>query len=122
MTGNCRPEAEQPVASAEGEEEATSNPQQGNGGCRPARRFELFGTRGRSSNSTAIDLEKAMEFAQCGSDSGKNFPDPASHRPLVETSRIPSATEWGARSNSGFQAAAQRCSAIDSGELGLRVR
>jgi hypothetical protein len=54
MTGNCRPEAEQLVASAEGEGEATSN----KAGCHQARRLELsVGIGGSGGNNTAADLE-----------------------------------------------------------------
>ena len=124
MTGNCRPEAEQLVASVEGEEEATSNPERGKGGCQPARRLELsVGTGGSRGKNTATDIEKAVKFARCARNSGiKDFPDPTSNGPLVETSRIPSAAGRGARSISGFQATADRCTAIDSGQLGLRVQ
>ncbi len=77
MTGNCRPEAEQLVASAEGAEEATSNPERGEGGCHPARRLELsVGTGGNGCNNTATNLEKAVKFAECMRDNGgKDFPD-----------------------------------------------
>jgi len=124
VTGNCRPEAEQLVASAEGAEEATSNPERSKGGCRPARRLELsVGAGGRGGNTTAIDLEKAAKFIRCERDSGtKDYPDPTSNRPLVETGRIPSSAGRGSPSISGFQAAAERCTPIDSGELGLRVQ
>ena len=130
MTGNCRPEAEQLVASAEGAEEATSNPERGEGGCHPARRFELsVGTAGSGGN-TVTDLEKAVKFAQCAHDNGvKGFPDPTSDGPLVDTSRIPSAAGRGARSISGFQAAADKlhrhrlsaswgCGSSDAEDLG----
>ena len=108
MTGNCRPESEQLVASAQGAEEATSTPERGEGGCHPARRLELsVGTGGSRGDNTATDLEKAVKFAPCARDHGmKDFPDPTSKEPLVDTSRIPSAAGRGARSISGFQAAA----------------
>ena len=77
MTGNCRPEAQRLVGSAEGAEEATSNPERGEGGCHPARRPELsVGTGGSGGNNTATDLEKAVKVAQWARDNGmKDFPD-----------------------------------------------
>ena len=124
MTGDTRPEAEQLVASVEGAEEATSNPKRGKGGCNPARRLELsVRTCGNGCNNTATNLEKAVNFAQRARDNGmKDFPDPTSDGSLIDTSRIPSAAGSGARSISGFQAAADKCTPIYSGELGLRVQ
>jgi hypothetical protein len=70
---------------------------------------------------SAQEQEHALEFAQCMRDSGvKDFPDPTRDGPLIDTSRIPSAAGRGARSIPGFQAAMQRCTAIYSGELGLK--
>ncbi len=124
MTGNCRPESEQLVASAEGAEKATSTPERDEGRCHPARRLELSGgTGGSRGNNTTTDLEKAVRFAPCGRDNGMtDVPDPISNGPLVDTSRIPSATGRDARSIAGFAAAANEYTAIDSGELGLRVQ
>ena len=124
MTGNCRPESEQLVASAEGAEKATSTPERDEGRCRPPRKLELsVGTGGSRVNNTATDLEKAVRFAPDARDSGMtDVPDPTSHEPLVATSRIPSATGRDARSIAGFVAAANEYTAIDSGELGLRVQ
>ena len=124
MTGTCGPEAEQLVASAEGGGEATSDLERGKRWLPPSSGLELSGgTGGGGGSITAIDLEKAVKFAQCASDSGmEDCPDPTSHGPLVETSRIPSAAGRGARSMSGFHAAADRCTAIDAGKLGLRVQ
>jgi len=100
-----------------------STPERGEGGCRPARRLEHSGGTGGSGHNTATDLETAVKFAQCASDNGmKVFPDPTSNGPLVDASRIPSAAGRGARSISGFQAAADKYTAIDSGELGPRVQ
>ena len=123
MTGNCRPESEQLVASAEGAEKATSTPERDEGRCRPPRKLELsVGTGGSRVNNTP-DLEKSERFAPGAPDSGMtDVPDLTSHEPLVDTSRIPSATGRDARSIAGFVAAANEYTAIDSGELGLRVQ
>jgi hypothetical protein len=65
--------------------------------------------------------QAALKFAQCMRNNGvPDFPDPAPNGPLIDTSRIPSAAGKGARSIPGFQAAAHKCSAIYSSELGLR--
>jgi hypothetical protein len=65
--------------------------------------------------------EAALKFAQCMRNNGvPDFPDPTPNGPLIDTSRIPSAAGRGARSIPGFQASAHKCSAIYSGELGLR--
>jgi hypothetical protein len=121
VTGNCRPEAEQLVSSADGAEEATSNPGWGEGGGHPARRLELpVGSGGSGGNNTATNLEKALLFAQCARDNGKkDFPDHTADRSLIDISRIPSAAGRGAHSNPGFQAAADRCTALYSSALGL---
>ena len=123
MTGNCRPVAEQFVAFAEGAEEASA-PEWGEDGCHPACGLELsVGTGGSRGNDTATELEKAVKFASPALENGmKDVLDPTSKEPVVDTSRIPSAAARGARSISGFQGAADRCTALDSGELGLRVR
>jgi hypothetical protein len=49
----------------------------------------------------------------------EDFPDPTADGPLIDTRRIPSAAGRGARSIPGFDAAAQKCGAVFSGELGL---
>ena len=84
MTGNCRPESEPLVASAQGAEDATSTTERCEGGCHGM----------------------------------KDFSDP--NGPLVDPVRIPSAARRGAGSISGFQAAANEYTAIDSGKLGLQ--
>jgi hypothetical protein len=92
VTSKTRPETEHLVASAGGAEEAASNPKRGKGGCNPARRLRLsICTCGNGWNNTATDLEKAVNFAQRARDNGmKDFPDPTSDGPLIDTSRIPS--------------------------------
>jgi hypothetical protein len=123
VTGNCRPEAEQLVASAAGAEEATSNTERGEGGCHPTRRLELSVGTGGSGDNTANDLTETVKFTQCERDSGmKGFRHPTSDGPLVDTNQIPSAAGKGARSISGLEAAADKCTAIDAGELGMRVQ
>src|SRR6266487_5564889 len=60
-----------------------------------------------------------LEFAQCMRENGvKDFPDPTPNGPLVDTRRIPSAARNGGLSI--INAAMQKCTAIYSGELGLR--
>ena len=60
-----------------------------------------------------------LEFAQCVRDNGvPDFPDPTPNGPLVDTNRIPSAATAGGMSI--LNAAMQKCTAIYSGELGLR--
>ena len=72
---------------------------------------------------SAEEQENALEFAQCMRDNGvEDFPDPTKDGPLIDTNRIPSAAGRGALSIPGFQAAADKCTAIYSGELGLRGR
>jgi hypothetical protein len=67
------------------------------------------------------EQEAALKFAQCMRENGvPDFPDPTPTGPLIDTSRIPSAAGRGARSIPGFRAAAAKCTAIYSGELGLR--
>jgi hypothetical protein len=65
---DCRPEAEQCAASAEGAEEATSNPERREGGGHPARRLELFvGTGGIGGNNTAkTDMCTAIDSGELG--------------------------------------------------------
>jgi hypothetical protein len=66
------------------------------------------------------EQEVRLEFAQCMRDNGvEDFPDPAPNGPLIDTTRIPSAAGRGARSIPGFDAAADTCTDIYSGELGL---
>jgi len=70
---------------------------------------------------TTQQQEAALEFAQCMRANGvPDFPDPTPNGPLIDTSRIPSAAGRGARSIPGFPAAASKCTAIYSGELGVR--
>ena len=70
---------------------------------------------------SAQEQEAALKFAQCVRENGvPDFPDPTPNGPLIDTNRIPSAAGRGARSMPGFQAAAHKCTAIYSGELGLR--
>ncbi len=70
---------------------------------------------------SAQEQEVALKFAQCMRNNGvPDFPDPTPNGPLIDTSRIPSAAGRGARSIPGFRAAADKCSAVYSGELGLR--
>jgi hypothetical protein len=67
------------------------------------------------------EQEVRLEFAQCMRDNGvEDFPDPAPNGPLIDTTRIPSAAGRGARSIPGFDAAADTCTDVFSGELGLR--
>jgi hypothetical protein len=124
MTGNCRPESEQLVTTAEGAKEATSTPERDDGGCHPARGLELsVGTGGSRGTNTTTDLDKAVKFAPGARDNGMtDFPDPASKEPLIDTSRVPFAAGSGARSISGFPAAAYEYSALGSGGLGLQVQ
>jgi hypothetical protein len=121
VTDICKPEAEQLIASAQGAEATTFNPERGEGDCQPARRLELSVGTGR--NNTAVDLEKAAKFAQRARDNGmKDCSDSISNGPLVvDTSHIPSATGRFARTISGVQAA-DKCTAFYSGEPGPRVQ
>jgi hypothetical protein len=65
--------------------------------------------------------EAALKFAQCMRENGvPDFPDPTPNGPLIDTSRIPSAAGRGAQSIPGFHAAANKCTSIYSGEVGLR--
>jgi hypothetical protein len=66
-------------------------------------------------------IAAGLKFAQCIRANGvPDFPDPTPNGPLIDTSRIPSADGRGAHSIPGLQAAAKKCSAIYSGQLGLR--
>jgi hypothetical protein len=70
---------------------------------------------------SAQQQKHALEFAQCMRDNGiKDFPDPTRDGPLIDTTRIPSAAGRGARSIPGFQDATQKCTAVYSGELGVK--
>jgi hypothetical protein len=81
--------------------------------------LEPAGFTGRK--RTAQAQEAALKFAQCMRESGvPDFPDPTPNGPLIDTNRIPSAAGRGALSIPGFQAAAHKCSAMYSGELGLQ--
>jgi hypothetical protein len=69
---------------------------------------------------SAEEQQARLEFAQCMRDNGvEDFPDPAPNGPLIDTTRIPSAAGRGARSIPGFDAAAETCTDVYSGELGL---
>jgi hypothetical protein len=124
MSANARPETQQRVASAEGAKEARSIPERDEGGRHPARRLDLsVGAGGSRGDNTDTDLEQAVRFAPCARHKEMgDLPYPASREPLGDTSRIPSAPSWGARSIAGFAAAANEYSALDSGELGRRVQ
>lgn len=72
---------------------------------------------------TVQQQETALEFARCMRDNGvRDFPDPTPDGPLIDTTRIPSAAGRGALDIPGFKAAADKCTAVYSGELGLRDR
>jgi hypothetical protein len=59
---------------------------------------------------SAEEQEARLKFAQCMRDNGvKDFPDPTKNRPLIDTSRVPSAAGKGARSIPGFTAAMEKC-------------
>jgi hypothetical protein len=73
------------------------------------------------SKRSSQEQQAALKFAKCMRENGvPDFPDPTPNGPLIDTSRIPSAAGRGARSIPGFRAAASKCTAIYSGELGLR--
>jgi hypothetical protein len=62
---------------------------------------------------TAQQQEAALKFAQCMRANGvPDFPDPTPDGPIIDVK--------GASSIPGFQAAKDKCSAIYSGQLGLR--
>ena len=62
----------------------------------------------------------ALKFAQCMRDNGvPDFPDPTANGPIIDTTRIPSMAGKDPRSDPGFNAAKNKCSAIYSGQLGL---
>ena len=73
------------------------------------------------SKRSSQEQQAALKFAKCMRENGvPDFPDPTPNGPLIDTSRIPSAAGRGARSIPGFPAAASKCTAIYSGELGVR--
>ncbi len=81
--------------------------------------LEPSGFTGRK--RTAQQQQAALKFAQCMRENGvPDFPDPTPNGPLIDTTRVPSAAGRGALSIPGFQAAAHKCSALYSGELGLQ--
>ncbi len=96
MTGNRGTEAEQLVDSADGADQATSNPDQGEGGWNQARRLEL----------------SVLSVSSGANDTATS--------PLIDTSFVPSAAGRGARSIPWFRAAGGQCTALYSGEPGLR--
>jgi hypothetical protein len=122
VTGDCRPEAEQFVASAEGAGEATSNPEQGEVACHPTRRLDLFiGIGGNGRNSTATNLEMAVNFSPCmRNQGGRDFPDPSADESHIDMPRSPSAAGSSTRSMRRFRAAADRCTAFYPSTLGLQ--
>jgi hypothetical protein len=55
----------------------------------------------------------ALKFAQCMRNNGiSNFPDPSPDGPIINVN--------GAHSIPGFQAALSKCSAIYSGQMGIK--
>ena len=73
------------------------------------------------SKRSSQEQQAALKFAKCMRENGvPDFPDPTPNGPLIDTSRIPSAAGRGARNIPGFPAAASKCTAIYSGELGVR--
>lgn len=92
--------------------------QQALGACKDLEPPGFMGTK-----RTAQQQEAALKFAQCMRDNGvKDFPDPAPDGPLIDTNRIPSLAGKHPGSVPGFTAAKDKCSALYSGELGLRGR
>jgi len=62
----------------------------------------------------------ALKFAQCMRDDGvSDFPDPTADGPIIDTTRIPSMAGKDPRSDPGFNAAKDKCSATYSGQMGL---
>jgi hypothetical protein len=83
------------------------------GACRD---LEPGGFMGRK--RSAQEQQHGLEFAQCMRDNGvKDFPDPTTDGPLIDTSRIPSAAGRGAHSIPGFQAAVEKCRDALAGAL-----
>jgi hypothetical protein len=71
------------------------------------------------SKRSAEQQENALKFAQCMRDNGvKDFPDPTSDGPLIDTNRIPSAAGRGALQIPGFQAAQEKCHEFAASALG----
>jgi hypothetical protein len=69
---------------------------------------------------SAQQQEAALKFAQCMRDNGvPDFPDPTADGPIIDTTRIPSMAGKDPRSDPGFNAAKNKCSAIYSGQMGL---
>jgi len=69
---------------------------------------------------SAQQQEAALKFAQCMRDNGvPDFPDPTADGPIIDTNRIPSMAGKSPRTDPGFNAAKDRCSAIYRGQLGL---
>ena len=69
---------------------------------------------------SAQQQEAALKFAQCMRDNGvADFPDPTANGPIIDTTRIPSMAGKDARSDPGFNAALNKCSAIYSSQMGL---
>ena len=69
---------------------------------------------------SAQQQEAALKFAQCMRDNGvPDFPDPTANGPIIDTTRIPSMAGKDARSDPGFNAAKNKCSAIYSSQMGL---
>jgi hypothetical protein len=82
---------------------------------------DLEPTGFRGTKRSSQEQQAALKFAKCMRENGvPDFPDPTPNGPVIDTSRIPSAAGRGARSIPGFPAAASKCTAIYSGELGLR--
>jgi hypothetical protein len=78
-----------------------------------------FTGRKRSAQQQAA----ALKFAECMRQNGvPDFPDPTPNGPLIDTNRIPSAAGRGALDIPGFTAAAHKCTAAYSGQLGLPHR
>ena len=83
--------------------------------------LEPPGFTGRKRSAT--QQSAALKFAECIRENGvPDFPDPTANGPLIDTNRIPSAAGRGAQSIPGLRAAAKKCSAIYSGQLGLSRR
>jgi len=69
--------------------------------------------------ATPKEMTTRLAFAQCMRDNGvKDFPDPTSDEPLVDTNRIPSSSGPGGMS--ALNAAMRKCGAVYAGELGLK--
>ena len=75
------------------------------------------GFTGRKRNSG--QQKRALVFARCMRDNGiSDFPDPTENAPLIDTNRIPSAADRGARDIPGFQAAIDKCHGVLAAALG----